>query len=102
MAPAASAGSIEDVLHRVGLPRFLLLLNQDNAATRALASERRLHRAIGVIYRPKTERWSHYFETTLPRQYDAVIHIDTTRALEPLERTARWTGGEEETYPLGL
>ena len=75
---------------------------QDNAATRALGASRRLHRAIGVIYRPQTERWSHYFESDITKQYDAVIHIDTTRALEPLERTARWTGGEEETYPVGL
>jgi erythromycin esterase-like protein len=65
--------------------------------------EPRLQRAIGVIYRPQTERQSHYFEVTLPDQFDAIIHIDHTRALEPLERTPTWIRGEvPETYPSGL
>ena len=63
----------------------------------------RLQRAIGVIYRPETERLSHYFHATLPRQFDAVIHIDHTRAVEPLERGATWRGSEPpETYPSGI
>ena len=53
-----------------------------------MLSEPRLERAIGVIYRPETERQSHYFEANLSRQFDAVIHLDETRALEPLERKA--------------
>ena len=53
-------------------------------------------------YKPKTERQSHYFSTSLAAQYDSVIHIDETRAVEPLRRTALWEGGEEETYPTGL
>jgi hypothetical protein len=62
-----------------------------------------LERAIGVIYRPETERWSHYFEASLPDQFDAVVHFDETRALEPLERTAEWERGElAETFPSGL
>ena len=48
----------------------------------------RLQRAIGVIYRPETERRSHYFRARLADQFDAVIHLDETRAVEPLERTA--------------
>ena len=60
----------------------------------------RLERAIGVIYRPRTERQSHYFRARLADQFDAVIHLDETRAVEPLERTARWESGEvPETYP---
>ncbi|MEW2257865.1 erythromycin esterase family protein [Streptomyces sp. NPDC047869] len=56
-----------------------------------------------MIYRPRTERQSHYFRARVADQFDAVIHIDETRALEPLERTARWTEGEApETYPVGL
>jgi erythromycin esterase-like protein len=63
----------------------------------------RLQRAIGVIYRPETERLSHYFHTRLPRQFDAIIHFDHTRAVEPLEREATWTGEEPpETYPSGI
>lgn len=61
----------------------------------------RLERAIGVIYRPQSERESHYFRARVADQFDAVIHIDETRAVEPLERTARWERGEApETYPF--
>jgi erythromycin esterase-like protein len=63
----------------------------------------RLERAIGVIYRPDTERASHYFGARLTDQFDAVLHFDETRAVEPLERTAEWAKGEPpETYPFGL
>jgi erythromycin esterase-like protein len=94
------AGSSEELLHKVGIPAYYLRLSEGPAA--AILRPPRLHRAIGVIYRPKTERWSHYFESSLSAQYDAVIHTDETRALEPLERSPRWVGGEEETYPEGL
>ena len=63
----------------------------------------RLGRAIGVIYRPETERQSHYFHVRPADQFDAMIHIDRTRALEPLEPTSLWIAGETpETYPSGL
>ncbi|HLE57819.1 MAG TPA: erythromycin esterase family protein, partial [Rhodothermia bacterium] len=63
----------------------------------------RLQRAIGVIYRPETERLSHYYHVCLPRQFDVVLHYDTTRAVEPLERTGEWERGElPETYPTAL
>ena len=63
----------------------------------------RLERAIGVIYRPETERLSHYFEARLLEQFDAVIHFDETRAVEPLERTSVWDKGElPETYPFSV
>ena len=56
-----------------------------------------------MIYRPETERQSHYFPAQLPFQFDAVIHIDETRAVEPLERTAGWEAAEPpETYPSAL
>lgn len=62
-----------------------------------------LERAIGVIYRPETERASHYFSALLAGQFDAVIHIDETRAVEPLERTVGWEAAEPpETYPSAL
>jgi erythromycin esterase-like protein len=64
---------------------------------------RRLERAIGVVYRPETERISHYFHARLADQFDAVIHIDETHALKPLERTSEWEAGElPETYPWGV
>ncbi|HEY8708088.1 MAG TPA: erythromycin esterase family protein, partial [Burkholderiaceae bacterium] len=63
----------------------------------------RLERAIGVIYRPDTERQSHYFFAQLGEQFDVLIHFDETRAVEPLERNAEWNDAEApETYPTGL
>jgi erythromycin esterase-like protein len=71
-------------------------------ALRLLAPPR-LERAIGVIYRPDTERASHYFHARVPQQFDAIIHIDRTRAVDPLERSALWPDAEPpETYPTGL
>ena len=94
-------GSVEDLLHRTGRPHFALDLRALGPALRGL-EQRRLHRAIGVIYRPETERGSHYFHVVLPRQYDLVIHFDRTHAVEPLERRARVTAEAPETYPTGL
>jgi erythromycin esterase-like protein len=94
--------SYEALFHATGIPAFWLDLREQNEAT-ALLEGRRLQRAIGVIYRPETERWSHYFGTCLPEQFDALIHLDTTRALEPLERYGEWEAGElPETYPEGF
>jgi erythromycin esterase-like protein len=95
------AGSWEHVLHRTGTERFLLPL-KENAALRELVAPRRLQRAIGVIYRPDTERVSHYFRARLAEQFDAVVHIDQTRALEPLERWADDEADVPETYPTGI
>ncbi len=62
-----------------------------------------LERAIGVIYRPETERHSHYFHARLTQQFDGVLYYDTTRAVEPLERTGLWERGEvAETFPSAL
>ena len=81
-------GSYERLFHDTGIPRFLLP---------------RLERAIGVVYRPDTERGSHYFHARLSRQFDFVLHFDRTTALEPLERTAGWEAGEPaEPFPFGL
>jgi erythromycin esterase-like protein len=63
----------------------------------------KLERAIGVIYRPETERMSHYFWARLRDQFDAVLHFDETRAVEPLERTTEWDAGEvPETFPFAV
>ena len=94
-------GSYEALFHEAGR-NFLLNLRDDVAVAEALARPR-LQRAIGVIYRPESERGSHYFHAELPRQFDAVLHYDVTRAVEPLERTTLWTRGEApETFPSAL
>jgi len=93
--------SYEALFHELDLGRFLVVL-RDDAAIASLRRPR-LERAIGVIYRPETERLSHYFSARLPEQFDAVLHFDQTRAVEPLERTATWDKGEApETFPSGL
>jgi erythromycin esterase-like protein len=99
---AGLPGSYEALFHHTGMRRLLLLLDELGDATGAL-HEPRLQRAIGVVYRPETERTSHYVRVSLPAQLDAVIHLDDTRALEPLDRTALWDRGElPETFPTGL
>jgi erythromycin esterase-like protein len=81
----ALAGSHAALFRRVALPAFSLVLRGHDAVSRALAGPM-LQRAIGVVYRPETERQSHYFEARLPQQFDAVIFFDTTHAVEPLSR----------------
>jgi erythromycin esterase-like protein len=98
----ALSGSYEQWFHEAGLPRFVLPLKVDAQLASALATER-LERAIGVIYVPESERRSHYFRARLPAQFDFLVHIDETRAVEPLERTPLWADGEvAETFPSGL
>ncbi|HBZ07236.1 MAG TPA: erythromycin esterase [Massilia sp.] len=95
-------GSYEELLHQVGLPRYYLNL-RDDTPVRRLMLERRLERAIGVLYLPRSERQSHYFNAQMAQQFDAIIHIDRTDALVPLDATSGWHSGEPpETYPEGI
>jgi erythromycin esterase-like protein len=95
--------SYEALFHEVAQhagKRFLVTLRDGGPAVEALRGPL-LQRAIGVIYRPETERFSHYFHARLPEQFDAMLHVDETTALTPLERTAGWEAGElPETYPF--
>ncbi len=100
----ALPGSYEALFHDCAVGNFFLDLRSPTLASAALAAPR-LERAIGVIYRPETERQSHYFDASLSRQFDAVFHYDRTRAVEPLDRTPIWDRGEAElpeTYPTAL
>ena len=97
----ALPGSCENFFHEAATPRFFLPLTEE--PVRHLLMTPMLERAIGVIYRPDTERQSHYFHAILPAQFDAVIHFDHTMAVCPLEVTARWrTSDVAETYPSGV
>jgi erythromycin esterase-like protein len=94
--------SYELGFHETGVPRFFLDLRKAPPDLTLLAKPR-LERAIGVIYRPETERVSHYFRANIREQFDAIYHFDETRALEPIEKPARWHELEPpETYPSGI
>jgi erythromycin esterase-like protein len=100
----ALSGSYEALFHQTGLSNFLLPLRNVDKAAKASRGPR-LERAIGVIYLPQTERTSHYFHARLPEQFDAILHFDETRAVEPLDPTTQWEAGETEvpeTYPWAL
>lgn len=95
-------GSVEELFHEVDRPEFLVSAMISRAVAQPL-DDVRLGRAIGVIYLPATERQSHYYHVRPGEQFDAIIHIDRTSALEPLEIDSLWVAGETpETYPSGL
>lgn len=94
--------SFENLFHQTGLNNFLLNIRPNAELSRGL-DEPMLERAIGVIYRPETERYSHYFEAHLTKQFDSVIHFDETKALTALEAASEIKADElPETYPSGV
>lgn len=97
----ALPGSYEDLFRLTEVPSFLLPLRELGELQQPLC-QRRLQRAIGVIYMPESERVSHYFGASLPAQFDALVHIERTRALEPLERATAWGEETPETFPTGM
>ncbi|KAJ5545975.1 hypothetical protein N7494_003560 [Penicillium frequentans] len=97
--------SWEIIAHDTGVPSFLLDLRRghiDTTLRAALARENRLQRFIGVIYRPETERASHYSQAIIHKQFDGYVWFDRTEAVRPLEAIQPITPlGKEETYPFG-
>jgi len=97
----AHKDSYEFIFHETELAQFFLDL-RDEEIEEALRRPQ-LERAIGVIYRPETERVSHYFTAVLSEQFDGVIHFDQTRHVEPLEKAVGRTHEDApETFPTGL
>ena len=96
----ALAESYEHLCHQAGKKWFLLDFER-NQDLHARLIDQRLQRFIGVIYRPETERMSHYMLTSLPQQYDAFVWFDETHALTPLYQQQA-AGGGQETFPFGL
>ncbi len=93
--------SYERIFHETGLPEFFLNLRDEETAE--LLRQPRLERAIGVIYRPETERVSHYFTAVLSEKFDGIIHFDETSAVEPLDKNLSGTSEDlPETFPEGL
>ncbi len=93
------AGSYERLCHEAGVPRFMLPLRGESVHARGLTTPR-LERAIGVIYRPESERLSHYFEAVLPRQFDEYVWFDQTKAVTPFK--TQELEAMPDTYPFGL
>jgi erythromycin esterase-like protein len=82
-------GSYEELFHHIQYDNFLLDLHSNEKLEHYLHIPR-LQRAIGVIYKPETERQSHYFFTRLPYQFDSIIHFDQTTAVQPLDVNIEW------------
>ena len=98
----ALPNSYEHMFHQMEQPNLLLFFSSKNKQAEPV-DRLHLQRAIGVIYRPETERASHYQYVNLPRQFDALIHLDPTSAVRPLDLTETWEVGElPETYPSGI
>jgi erythromycin esterase-like protein len=91
------------LFHDTDLDNFLLSIPQSDHLAEELRQPR-LQRAIGVVYRPETERFSHYLHAKLTEQFDAILHFDTTSAVHPLDKDAGWEEPDElpETFPFGV
>ena len=98
--------SYERICHESEVPKFLLDLREGKRDERLAGElmEPRLERFIGVIYRPETERWSHYSQAILPKQFDGYVWFDESEAVSPLPAELRPSEAPsvEETYPFGL
>ena len=100
--PKARQGSWEDICHRENEDDKLFVFTDEPHGGAPGLEAPREHRAIGVIYDPRNERWGNYVPSTLPRRYDAFLYIDETHAVDPLHMPARVGGEPPETYPSGM
>jgi erythromycin esterase-like protein len=89
-------GSLERLLHDRGVRAGVVDLRGG-----AIVADELLERMIGVVYRPEAEIWSHYSNVHPAGQFDALVHIDETTALEPLDRWAP-APGTADTFPFGV
>ena len=97
----ARPDSHERVFRDAGLPCSLTDWREDSRrGLRDALAPPRLERAIGVVYRPETELYSHYFQAILAEQFDAFVWFEETRAVTPL--THARGEGVPETFPFGL
>jgi erythromycin esterase len=98
--PDAVEGSWEDILNRTGQERFYLLLR--TLRNNELFTQKRGHRAIGVVYHPKNERFGNYVPTVLPQRYDAFLFLSETQALHAMHLEEQDKYQVPVTYPWGL
>jgi erythromycin esterase-like protein len=100
--PKARPGSWEDVCNRENEDdKLFVFTDEPHGGVPGLEAPRE-HRAIGVVYDPRNERWGNYVPSTLPRRYDAFLYLDETHAVDPLHMPARVGGEPPETYPSGM
>jgi erythromycin esterase len=99
--PDAREGSYEHAMHSAEIGDSLLLFPQGDGDGATNLREERGHRAIGVVYNPRTEHWGNYVPTILPGRYDAFIYLEETKALDPLHMPVRVDGEVPETFPFG-
>jgi len=99
--PEAREGSYEHAMRQAGVGDSLFLFLKGEPKETAQLREVRGHRAIGVVYDPRTEHWGNYVPTILPGRYDAFIYIERTKALDPLHMPVRVDGEVPETFPSG-
>ncbi|HEX4935159.1 MAG TPA: erythromycin esterase family protein, partial [Gemmatimonadaceae bacterium] len=101
--PEARAGSWDDACHQAKRGDFLLVFNGADDGGIVGLDEPWDHRAIGVVYDPRQERWGNYVPSLVPRRYDAFIHVDESRALRPLHMPIDTSDPEPpETFPSGM
>ncbi len=101
----ALENSVEYFFHEIGAEAFVVIPSQHPELYQLFSENKYLERAIGVIYLPQTERHSHYFYAQLSKQFDIIIHYDTTHAVKPIDVSTHWESGEEdapETFPFGV
>jgi len=92
--------SWEQLFLRTGLSASLTSWRNDASLRESLARPR-LERAIGVIYRPATERLSHYFQAILSEQFDALLWFEQTTAVKPIGPQQIDEQSVPDTYPFG-
>lgn len=99
--PDAKEGSYEHAIDQAEVGDSLFIFDRDDEAAHEHLLEPRGHRAIGVVYDPRTEHWGNYVPTILPQRYDAFLYIEETKAVDPLHMAVLVDGEPPETYPSG-
>lgn len=85
----------------MGRAQYSLYLHDPEVKKEVTALGPLLNRAIGVIYRPDTERQSHYFQADMCGLFDVAVWFDKTHAVAPLSHDEP-PAIEIETFPSGL
>jgi erythromycin esterase-like protein len=78
--PPAIRNSWEHLFHEADASDQMIIFDKDTK----IFTQNRGHRAIGVVYHPQNEL-GNYVPTVLSERYDAVIYLDQSHALQPLE-----------------